>query len=248
MDIDPVEVKYFKRHQAFIPTFWSRFPSDCRDIKGKRILEVGSGHGDLAIDMALKGASEVVGIDIKCAKIDFAEKNIHKNHINLEDVITFKCCEISDLPENPFDIIVSKNTFEHLMNPAFCLDEMKKRLRPKGKVLIGFSPLYNSPFGDHGRTKTQVPWGHLIFKEKWIINRLNKGDMKRQIKRIEDLELNKYSLKKWKELFYSSGFDVHSFEVNSGRNIILRFVSLLRRILFLEEFLSFNLFVVLVKR
>ena len=248
MELDPDDVKYFQRNQKFIPTFWSRFPSDCRNFKGKRILEVGSGPGDLSIDMALKGASEIVGIDIKSEKIDFSKNNLFKNHKHVEDIITFKCCEISELPLDPFDTIVSKNTFEHVMDPEACLEEIKKRLRPEGKVLIGFSPLYNSPFGDHGKTKTVIPWGHLIFPENWIIRRLNRKETRRQIKRIEDLALNKYSYKKWKELFYSSGFHIHSFKVNSGRNIILRFVSLLRRIPFLEEYFSFNLFVVLVMR
>jgi 2-polyprenyl-3-methyl-5-hydroxy-6-metoxy-1,4-benzoquinol methylase len=248
MDLDPVEVKYFHRHRAFIPTFWSRFPSDIKDFKGKRILEVGSGHGDLAIDMALKGAHEIVGIDIKNEKTSFAENNLIKNYKHLEDVITFKCCEIFDLPDDPFDLIVSKNTFEHIMDPVACLEEIKKRLRPGGKVLIGFSPLYNSPFGDHGKTKTVIPWGHLIFPESWIIKRLNKKETTVQINRIEHLALNKYSLKKWKELFYSSGFHVASFEVNAGRNIILKFVSLLRKITFFEEYFSSNLHVVLVKR
>jgi 2-polyprenyl-3-methyl-5-hydroxy-6-metoxy-1,4-benzoquinol methylase len=174
MDLDPVEVKYFHHHRAFIPTFWSRFPSDCLSFKGQRILEVGSGHGDLAIDMALKGAREVVGIDIKSEKTDFAKNNLIKNYKHMEDTITFKCCEISDLPMDQFDIIVSKNTFEHIMNPAFCLNEIRKRLRLEGKVLIGFSPMYNSPFGDHGKTKTAILWGHLLFPENWIIKRLNK--------------------------------------------------------------------------
>jgi hypothetical protein len=66
------------------------------------------------------------------------------------------------------------------------------------------------------------------------------------IERIEDLELNKYSVQKWKELFYSSGFHVQSLEVNADRNVLLHFASLVQRISFLEEYFSINLFVAMV--
>jgi len=247
MTLDPVDVKLFYKFQSFIPAFWARFPAESIDFEGKRILEVGSGHGDLSIDMALKGAREVVGIDIKCPKIAFAESYLSQNYKQLKDIVTFKCCDVSELPLDPFNMIVSKNTFEHISDPRSCLDEMKKRLRPGGKVLIGFSPLYNSPFGDHGRTKTFIPWGHVIFPEDWIMRRLNKKVPERNLNRISDLELNTYSFRNWQELFYSSGYQVFSLQANRGHHILMPVFSLMRKIPVLEEYFTVNLFVVLEK-
>lgn len=40
--------------------------------------------------------------------------------------------------------------------------------------MVGFAPLYHSPYGDHKRTEALMPWGHLIFPENFLIKRLNK--------------------------------------------------------------------------
>ena len=69
-----------------------------------------------------------------------------------------------------------------------------------GKAYIGFGPLYNFYNGDHGRTKMYLPWFHLLFPEKIIINRYNKNHLNK-IEHIQDLGLSKYSLKNYEDFF-----------------------------------------------
>jgi len=111
---------------------------------------------------------------------------------------------------------------------------MKKRLRKGGKIYIGIGPLYNSPYGDHKRTKAFIPWGHLIFPETFLLRRLNKHRQEK-ITSIYELGLNKLSLAEYKTLFYNSGLHVSYFRVNVN-NPISRLFSLIRRVPFLEEF------------
>src|SRR3954465_15835023 len=47
-----------KLETLFGPSFWNA-------IRGKRVLDFGCGYGDESIAMALRGAAQVVGLDIR---------------------------------------------------------------------------------------------------------------------------------------------------------------------------------------
>ena len=55
--------KYFDWRMKRLPHFIERFPEGI-DFKGKRIIDLGCGHGALACIAARDGAEEVLGIDI----------------------------------------------------------------------------------------------------------------------------------------------------------------------------------------
>ena len=59
---------------------------------------------------------------------------------------------------------------EHFQSPFDVLSSMFSILKVGGVALIGFSPLYKSPYGAHIKSKCKVPWVHLIFSEKTIFN------------------------------------------------------------------------------
>jgi len=68
--------------------------------------------------------------------------------------------------ENKFDIVYSKNLLEHIRNPGFLLAEMKRVLKPGGKIIIitdnaGFWEFHI--FGTHTRPK--LPLKRLKFYE-----------------------------------------------------------------------------------
>jgi len=241
------DIEYFNKSFAENHKFWTRLKGN-PSFKGKTILDVGCGHGALCVDMASQGAKKVVGIDISNHRINFANSNIIQNYPELQSIIEFKCCDIFTLPKYKFDIIVSEDAFEHIIKPDKCLCEMKVRLKVNGKIYIGFSPLYNSPYGDHKRTEAIIPWGHLIFPEERLIKKLKKKYRERNIECIEDLGLNKMSFKEWKKLFNNSGLRLVYFKVNCSKNLIMRIFSLLRRVSYLEEYFSYNLYCILEKR
>ena len=74
-----------------------------------------------------------------------------------------------------FDYMVSKDTFEHIIELEEMLREMTIRLKQGGRIYLGFGPLYYGPFGHHGRINPKIPWGHLIIPEQVIIKRLNRN-------------------------------------------------------------------------
>ena len=179
--------------------------------------------------------------------IEFAKENVLQNYPQLKKIIRFQCCDIADLHEGEFDIMLAQASFEHIQNLDKVFDEMKKRLKIGGKMYIGFGPLYNSPYGDHSLTKALLPWGHLIVPEAFLIKRLNKHSNKK-ITSIYDLGLNKLSFDQFKNLFYTSELRVIYFHVNVSSNPISRLFSLIRRIPFLEEYFTHNVYCILEKQ
>lgn len=228
-----------------IPKFWSRLGEE-PPFEGLKVLDIGCGHGSLCVDVASKGAKKVVGIDINEGLINFARENVLRNYPHLKSILEFQCCDIADL-DGEFDIMLAYASFEHILNLDKAFDEMKKKLKVGGKMYIGFGPLYNSPYGDHKQTRAFLPWGHVIFPESVLIKRLNKHRHKK-ITSIYDLGLNKLSLAEFKALFYTSGLRVLYFHVNVSNNSLAKIFNLIRRIPFLEEYFSYNVYCILEKQ
>ena len=246
--LERADLEYFERGKIENPRFWTNLNGEPNFV-GKKILDIGCGHGSLCVYLAFKGARQVIGIDINQRLIDFAKENILLNYPQFKKSIKFICCEINSIQESDFDFIVSKDTFEHIMNLDTVLDQMYNKLKAQGKAYIGLAPLYNSPFGDHGRTKALLPWGHLIFPESFLLRRLNKH-LNTYIKSIYELGLNMYSLAEYKNLFFKriKKWNILLFRINATRSLKSKLFSFFRFVPFLEEYFSHNLFCILEKR
>lgn len=69
------QLNYFNREKEIEnPKFLSRFPNI--NFINQKILDLGCGHGALSIDIAIRGANKVVGIDLNKRLIDFANDNL----------------------------------------------------------------------------------------------------------------------------------------------------------------------------
>ena len=237
--MDKNDINYFNRGKTENPEFFSRFNSE-PSFKGLKVLDIGCGHGSLCLYMAQKGAKQVIGIDINRKRIEFAKKNSLMNYPQFKDIISFKEIGIHLLDDSDFDIIVSKDSFEHITHPQLILNEIYNNLKINGKAYIGFSPLYNAYNGDHSHYKTKIPWGHLIHD---YINGIDKDDITIQM----DRNLNMVSFKEYKTIFNNSKFDLVYFKVNQGKSFGLKLFNVLRKIPPLTEYFSYNLYVILKK-
>ena len=244
MTLKSADLETFDRDLRRIPKFWSRLGGE-PPFEGLKVLDIGCGHGSLCVDVATKGAKTVIGLDIKERLIFFARENVLQNYPKLKNILDFQCCDIANLREGKFDIMLAQASFEHIQNLDNVFAELKKRLKVGGKMYIGFGPLYNSPYGDHKLTKAFLPWGHLIFPESVLIKRLNKN-LHKELASISE-EFNKLSLAEFRTLFYTSGLHVSYFRVNASNNSLAKVFNLIRRIPFLEEYFSYNLYCILEK-
>lgn len=161
--------EYFKKEKEVSnPNFLSRFQNP--SFKEYNVLDLGCGHGALTIDIAQRGAKNVIGIDLNKQLIDFANKNLTINYSFLNDKIKFTKTDLRGLGKIKFDIIISKATFEHIIDLDNVLAEIKEKLKMGGRLIAGFGPLYNSFWGDHNRLRRNIlPWAHLFFSKKYLI-------------------------------------------------------------------------------
>ena len=133
---------------------------------GCNVLDVCTGHGVLALAATQRGA--------KVCALDFAEAMVAAAHRN---VPTAECRQgdAQDLPyaENAFDAIVCGYGIIHLPEPDRALVEMRRVLRPGGRVAISVweRPSPNNGYGvlmgaikAHGRLDVPLPHGPDFFQ------------------------------------------------------------------------------------
>jgi SAM-dependent methyltransferase len=230
---------WFEQGKSSNIRFWSRFGGK-PDFGGQVVLDVGCGQGRLCLDMAREGAKKVVGTDIDVPVIDFACRNLQARYPEWQSVVSFECCELDALPDNTFDIIVSKDAFEHVLDLRGLLGNIRRCLKPGGRLYTGFGPLYNSPNGYHQMPHFGLPWGHLFIPRSWVLAWGNRGQKKKR-SLYELYTLNELSFADYENIFMKSGLDMVLFRVNQSGHIISKIMTLLRRIPFLREYCTHNI-------
>ena len=92
------------------------------------------------------GAARAVGIDTQ--SVDTAEAKLERDFPHLRDRVSFRQLEPGyDVGEERFDLVLSKDTFEHIDDPDAYVAAMKHCWEPGGEIAIGFGPLWESPWG-----------------------------------------------------------------------------------------------------
>jgi SAM-dependent methyltransferase len=76
---------------------------------GEHVLDVGSGKGELAHDLVLRGGATVVGIDNDPNHLAFARSRFVHERLRFEQGNV-----LESLPEGRFDVVVLSNVLEHL--------------------------------------------------------------------------------------------------------------------------------------
>ena len=96
--------------------------------KKGRVLEIGSGHG-FFLDIMKRNGFDIIGYDISKEKRKYSKKvtDVPVYDININEKIHVG---------NKFDIVVLFHTLEHITEPITLLKNIKKLLKPKGKILI----------------------------------------------------------------------------------------------------------------
>jgi 2-polyprenyl-3-methyl-5-hydroxy-6-metoxy-1,4-benzoquinol methylase len=190
-------------------------------IEGARVLDVGCGHGDLSIGLALAGAGKVVGIDQDPSRIEGASAQATKEGV--ADRVRFRCLDfvLDHAPEGEFDYVFSIGTFEHIPEPLAALERIRDCLRPGGGLLARFGPLWWSPYGAHMWDFTRFPWVHALFPER-VVLRVREEVFRpdERVERYEDIvgRLNRMTVGKFRRLAERAGFRIRKFRVNPEKD------------------------------
>jgi SAM-dependent methyltransferase len=142
------------------------FPDLTGLIRDKVVLDFGCGLGYQSIALAKFGAKRVIGVEIVEKNLDHARELSRKNNMGAR--VEFRN-NIQDDPDDLFDTAILQNSFEHIANPEKVLCEVARAVRPNGKILLTFGPLWLSPHGSHMNQLFGIPWVNVLFSEAAVM-------------------------------------------------------------------------------
>jgi 2-polyprenyl-3-methyl-5-hydroxy-6-metoxy-1,4-benzoquinol methylase len=113
------------------------------EVKGKSILDLGCGRGELCIASMRRGASRVVGVDFSKDAVDLAKEHFNRCEDIIAKDVKFLQKNALELSLNQqFDIIFLTDIVEHLYDDqiSILLKKVKEHLSPNGMVVIHTMP------------------------------------------------------------------------------------------------------------
>jgi ubiquinone/menaquinone biosynthesis C-methylase UbiE len=96
---------------------------------GSRVLEVGSGLGILAAEVAAAAATQVIGVEYAWPQVAKAAAHDQVRRVQGDG-------HRLPLRDNAFDVVYARYVLEHVGDPAHVLAEMRRVLRPGGHVAL----------------------------------------------------------------------------------------------------------------
>ncbi len=184
-----------------------------RSIEGKTVIDFGCGVGQQTIEMAQKGATKVIGLDIRDELLELGRQKALQYDLSDRCVFTKRTNEIADL-------IVTKDAFEHVDNLLHILNNMATLIKQDGYILASFGPTWLHPYGGH--LFSVFPWSHIIFSEYSLIKWRSdfKSDGASRFCEVEG-GLNKITISKFEDIVNQSYFMFEWIDTIPVKKVIL---------------------------
>jgi ubiquinone/menaquinone biosynthesis C-methylase UbiE len=174
-------------------------------IRGGRVLDIGTGTGRLAVELArAKNCHfEIIALDISEEMLIRARENARK--AGVEDKIKFVLASASFLPfqDESIDLIISYASLHHWLKPASVFKEIQRVTKKTGKVIIR----------DNRRVYGDKAWELLVRGISLLMSKPRRESWRRvilssyTIPEIEDL-LNKTGFENYQVCTDFVGFDI----------------------------------------
>ena len=238
---------YFEAQQQETAEWWRRIGMPV-ELQGRRVLDIGCGHGALTLDAARRGAASVTGIDPDSDRIRFARQHLRERHPDFAATVRFLDVPLDALPPaEAYDLVLSKDTFEHVEDLGRLIDDAGRRLRAGGLLVCGFSPLYYSPNGDHDRMGLPLPWLHAVLPQERVYRWASKRT-KRPIRSAADVGLNRLTLREFEHLLPPDEWEQMSLRVNPIDHPLRAAFDLLRAVPWLARYFTIGVYAVYRRR
>lgn len=196
------------------------YMSEKEMFEGKIVLDIGCGAAGKSLYYASLGAKIVHGVDVVERYEEESERLAQS--LGLSDKFKFHLCDAAELDfeDEYFDTIIMNDSMEHVAEPEKVVAQCRRVLKKGGRLFINFCP-YHHPYGAHLSDVIGMPWVHLFFSEKTMIEayrHLVKGlpDEKDRLdfrfsgneKGEETISyINHMTIKRFKKIIENSGMD-----------------------------------------
>ena len=204
------------------------------EIKEKKVLDIGCGHGSNAFILAQKG-SYVTALDIDEERLSVA-RNLN-NHENINFINT----DLNKLANKKFQLVTLLDVLEHIQNYEDLIKNVVSLIDQDSLVYIEYNP-YFSFIGHHLYDYTLLPVQFLPYKltEKIVLSNSKSGGIFNAEESLKQFkELNKITCRKLRKILKTNNFKI-VFERNyikiPGRKPIN--TSIFRYIPYLEDLFS----------
>lgn len=211
--------KKFEQQYLNAKMYIVHFIEEVVEVDGKRVLEIGCGEGGV-LKAFLERNCTCFGIDLSEEKIDYAVGILGRKSGG--GSISFISGDIYDpeinrLLKDPFDIVILKDTIEHIYGHDRIMTKIKTLLHNRGVLFVAFPP-WRMPYGGHQQMMVskigKVPYYHLLPRsiylgllrtlgetEDRINNRIENIDTRISINQFEKL-IRKTTFQKLHQRFY----------------------------------------------
>lgn len=207
--------KYFKEQgivtERYVIPYINSFHTITSDLV---IAEIGCGEaGNLRPFLEI--GCKVIGIDIAKNKIENS-KIFYANH-SLKKNLTLIAEDIYNIsPEriDKIDLVIMRDTLEHIPNQDKFLSHVKNLIKPGGKIFFGFPP-WRMPFGGHqqmceNKFLSNLPYFHLLPESLnvWILKLF--GESQAKINGLREVRNTRISIQKFRKILIKNNFKIES--------------------------------------
>jgi 2-polyprenyl-3-methyl-5-hydroxy-6-metoxy-1,4-benzoquinol methylase len=104
-------------------------------LRGKRVLDVGSGYGGMLIAMAEQGA-EVTGIEIDAERARMGKARLDELKMEVAYIEGDICDEATANELGEFDVVVCQDVLEHVMEPGRVIASLCRMMKRGGVIYV----------------------------------------------------------------------------------------------------------------
>ena len=177
-----------------------------------KIAEVGCGEGGNLKPFLDRGCN-LVGIDLSSWKISLANEFFDDHPLrNKLKLINKDIYELKDDENLKFDLIILRDTLEHIQDQDFFLEYLKSFLKPGGKVFLAF-PAWRMPFGGHqqmchSKILSVLPFFHILPGALYRLLLKIFGEPKDSIEHLMGIKQTKISIQKFKKICVKRNYKI----------------------------------------
>jgi SAM-dependent methyltransferase len=123
------------------------------DLKGKRLLDIGSGLGESSVYFALQGA-QVTMTDISPGMVQTGRELAKKYGVEIEGIVSG--AEDLGVPAETYDFVYIANTIHHVQDRDALFQKIHRALKPGGRFFSYDPVAYNPAINVYRRMATEV--------------------------------------------------------------------------------------------